>query len=117
MIGKNSVDFTSNKTWLDSNDAAISLHLEISKVFTSVTNLEQHAVGDGLSRKGGTGCAESNWDTKLLGNREDAFDFLFVVDFDDHFGVEAVEGGVCAVGKCAYGICELTVLGDEICKR
>ena len=49
----------------------------------------------------------------LVGYGQNAGDLGLCVDLDHQLGVEAVEGGVRAVGKGAHGVRELPLLGHK----
>lgn len=87
----------------------------VAEVLAGVRDLQQHRVCEGLAREGGTSGSKGDGDAVLRGNRQDLANLFFVVDFEDELGVEAIEGGVGAIGKCANGIGVLTRFRDEFC--
>lgn len=89
------------------------MDVKVAEVLAGVGKLDEHRIREGLPRERRSGRAEGDGDLEPLGDGEDARNLFLGVDLDNHFGVEAVEGGVRAVGEGAHGVGNLTVRGNE----
>ena len=79
--------------------------------FPAVTELNQHRVGNGLSRQAGTGGTKGQWQLVCIGQSDQLNNLLFAFDSDHNLGNESIKAGIRAVGKGAQGI------GNQACGR
>jgi len=87
--------------------------LVVPEVLASVAELEKHGVGERLAGQRGARGPEGDGHAVLARQGQHQADLRLAVHLDHQLGVEAVEGGVRAVGEGPHGVGEHALLGHE----